>query len=105
MLLWRDWRVLLWEGLAGAFVGGTSVPMLFGPLAAIRHKSIGTEVPPTKAAPSQNGGGYKRKGRRSLAGLGSLRDVRAYSAVNRCAARFFAHRFKHSTSAEKPIAA
>ncbi|WP_428995070.1 DUF6053 domain-containing protein [Lysobacter enzymogenes] len=30
-----------------ALVGGTSVPMLFGRVAAIRHKGIGTEVPPT----------------------------------------------------------
>ncbi|WP_428995194.1 DUF6053 domain-containing protein [Lysobacter enzymogenes] len=76
-----------------------------GRFAAIWNKSIGTEVPPTKAVPPQNCDGQKRKGRRSLAGPGSLRVARAYSAVRRCAARFFAHRFRHSTIAEKPIAA
>ncbi|WP_354518586.1 DUF6053 domain-containing protein [Lysobacter enzymogenes] len=30
-------------------MGGTSVPMLSFPIAAIRNKSVGTEVPPTKA--------------------------------------------------------
>ncbi|WP_425479394.1 DUF6053 domain-containing protein [Lysobacter enzymogenes] len=35
-------------------MGGTSVPMLSFPIAAIRNKSVGTEVPPTKAvAPSK----------------------------------------------------
>ncbi|WP_428992735.1 DUF6053 domain-containing protein [Lysobacter enzymogenes] len=34
-------------------MGGTSVPTLFGLVAAIWHKSIGTEVPPTKAALSR----------------------------------------------------
>ncbi|WP_428995067.1 DUF6053 domain-containing protein [Lysobacter enzymogenes] len=33
-----------------AFVGGTSVPMLYGRIANAGRKSIGTEVPPTKAA-------------------------------------------------------
>ncbi|WP_428995144.1 DUF6053 domain-containing protein [Lysobacter enzymogenes] len=32
-----------------AVVGGTSVPTLSAPVAATRHKSIGTEVPPTTA--------------------------------------------------------
>ncbi|WP_428995164.1 DUF6053 domain-containing protein [Lysobacter enzymogenes] len=32
-------------------MGGTSVPMLSFPLAAIWNKSIGTEVPPTEAIP------------------------------------------------------
>ncbi|WP_354518767.1 DUF6053 domain-containing protein [Lysobacter enzymogenes] len=31
-----------------ALVGGTSVRMLFGRVAAIRHKGVGTEVPPTR---------------------------------------------------------
>ncbi|WP_425479370.1 DUF6053 domain-containing protein [Lysobacter enzymogenes] len=30
-------------------MGGTSVPTLSAPIAATRHKSIGTEVPPTTA--------------------------------------------------------
>ncbi|WP_428995387.1 DUF6053 domain-containing protein [Lysobacter enzymogenes] len=30
-------------------MGGTSVPMLFARIAAIRRKSVGTEVPPTTA--------------------------------------------------------
>ncbi|WP_354519513.1 DUF6053 domain-containing protein [Lysobacter enzymogenes] len=33
-----------------AVAGGTSVPMLSAQIAATRHKSLGTEVPPTTAA-------------------------------------------------------
>ncbi|MFK3648637.1 DUF6053 domain-containing protein [Lysobacter enzymogenes] len=38
----------MWEGAAG----GTSVPTLFGPIAATGANSVGTEVPPTNAVAS-----------------------------------------------------
>ncbi|WP_428995089.1 DUF6053 domain-containing protein [Lysobacter enzymogenes] len=42
----------LWEGLQARcldpYVGGPSGPMLLSPVAAIRHKSIGPEGPPTR---------------------------------------------------------
>ncbi|WP_428992824.1 DUF6053 domain-containing protein [Lysobacter enzymogenes] len=37
------------RGRGHALVGGTSVPTLFAPVAAIWHKSVGTEAPPTRA--------------------------------------------------------
>ncbi|WP_425606212.1 DUF6053 domain-containing protein [Lysobacter yananisis] len=43
-------RARFHQRLAVAVVGGTSVPMPFAQIAAIRPKSIGTEVPPTPAA-------------------------------------------------------
>ncbi|WP_428992859.1 DUF6053 domain-containing protein [Lysobacter enzymogenes] len=60
----------------GFFVGGTSVPTLSAPIAAIRKKSIGTEVPPTTAPTGAN-----EKARRS--GPFPVRSQRALTAAPR----------------------
>ncbi|WP_428995218.1 DUF6053 domain-containing protein [Lysobacter enzymogenes] len=68
-------------------MGGTSVPMLCAQVAATRHKSVGTEVPPTRVA-------FLRGAR---PGSATVRLIAA--SINRCRLAAASRTRSNSTSA------